>query len=40
MQGQHLDDLAESFMMSAFHNGVCNTMKAVMLAVGVPPLGF
>ncbi|CEO98705.1 hypothetical protein PBRA_006819 [Plasmodiophora brassicae] len=26
--GQHLDDLAESFMMSAFHNGVCNTMKA------------
>jgi hypothetical protein len=21
--GQHLDDLAESFMMSVFHNGVC-----------------
>ena len=26
--GQHLDDLAESFMMSAFHNGVLRTMKA------------
>jgi selenocysteine lyase/cysteine desulfurase/tRNA(Ile)-lysidine synthase TilS/MesJ len=26
--GQHLDDLAESFMMSAFHNGFLRTMKA------------
>ncbi|CAH1267774.1 Hypp3789 [Branchiostoma lanceolatum] len=26
--GQHLDDLAESFMMSAFHNGLLRTMKA------------
>ena len=26
--GQHLDDLAESFMMSAFHNGKIKTMKA------------
>uniref|UniRef100_A0A0G4F6Q6 C2H2-type domain-containing protein n=1 Tax=Chromera velia CCMP2878 TaxID=1169474 RepID=A0A0G4F6Q6_9ALVE len=26
--GQHLDDLAESFVMSAFHNGTLNTMKA------------
>jgi len=26
--GQHLDDLAESFMMSAFHEGKLNTMKA------------
>ncbi|MFI9654494.1 ATP-binding protein [Guyparkeria sp. GHLCS8-2] len=25
---QHLDDLAESFMMSAFHGGKLNTMKA------------
>ena len=25
---QHLDDLAESFMMSAFHGGQLNTMKA------------
>jgi len=25
---QHLDDLAESFMMSAFHGGTLNTMKA------------
>jgi len=25
---QHLDDLAESFMMSAFHEGQLNTMKA------------
>ncbi|MEM7027793.1 MAG: ATP-binding protein [Pseudomonadota bacterium] len=25
---QHLDDLAESFMMSAFHGGRLNTMKA------------
>lgn len=25
---QHLDDLAESFLMSAFHNGRLNTMKA------------
>lgn len=25
---QHLDDLAESFMMSAFHEGRLNTMKA------------
>lgn len=25
---QHLDDLAESFMMSAFHNGKLQTMKA------------
>lgn len=26
--GQHLDDLAESFMMSVFHNGLLRTMKA------------
>mmetsp|Transcript_23997 Transcript_23997/g.36861 ORF Transcript_23997/g.36861 Transcript_23997/m.36861 type:complete len:139 (-) Transcript_23997:169-585(-) len=26
--GQHLDDLAESFVMSAFHNGNLRTMKA------------
>lgn len=26
--GQHLDDLAESFMMSAFNNGSLQTMKA------------
>lgn len=26
--GQHLDDLAESFVMSAFHNGLLRTMKA------------
>lgn len=26
--GQHLDDLAESLMMSIFHNGKFNTMKA------------
>ncbi len=26
--GQHLDDLAESFMMSAFHGGRLKTMKA------------
>ena len=26
--GQHLDDLAESFMMSAFHNGFLRTKKA------------
>ena len=25
---QHLDDLAESFLMSAFHNGKLQTMKA------------
>lgn len=26
--GQHLDDLAESFLMSSFHNGMLRTMKA------------
>jgi tRNA(Ile)-lysidine synthase TilS/MesJ len=26
--GQHLDDLAESFFMSIFHNGLLRTMKA------------
>jgi tRNA(Ile)-lysidine synthase TilS/MesJ len=26
--GQHLDDLAESFVMSCFHNGALRTMKA------------
>ena len=26
--GQHLDDLAESFVMSSFHNGILRTMKA------------
>ncbi|GIY08997.1 tRNA-cytidine(32) 2-sulfurtransferase [Caerostris darwini] len=26
--GQHLDDIAESFLMSAFHNGRLRTMKA------------
>jgi len=26
--GQHLDDIAESFLMSAFHGGKLNTMKA------------
>lgn len=28
VMGQHLDDLAESFLMSAFHNGRLGTMKA------------
>lgn len=28
MLGQHLDDLAESFLMSALHNGQIRTMKA------------
>eukprot|EP00049_Salpingoeca_infusionum_P010822 m.186635 g.186635 ORF g.186635 m.186635 type:complete len:1101 (+) comp14759_c0_seq2:41-3343(+) len=28
MFGQHLDDLAESFFMSVFHNGFLRTMKA------------
>lgn len=26
--GQHLDDIAESFLMSIFHNGILRTMKA------------
>jgi tRNA(Ile)-lysidine synthase TilS/MesJ len=26
--GQHLDDLAESFLMNFFHNGGLRTMKA------------
>jgi tRNA(Ile)-lysidine synthase TilS/MesJ len=26
--GQHLDDMAESFLMSLFHNGRLRTMKA------------
>ena len=26
--GQHLDDIAESFLMSVFHNGLLRTMKA------------
>jgi len=26
--GQHLDDIAESFLMSVFHNGILRTMKA------------
>ncbi|EKX39424.1 hypothetical protein GUITHDRAFT_158402 [Guillardia theta CCMP2712] len=30
--GQHLDDQAESFLMSAFHNGQLRTMKANYLA--------
>ena len=25
--GQHLDDFAESFLLSAFHNGALRTMK-------------
>lgn len=28
VMGQHLDDLAESFLMRAFHNGKLDTMKA------------
>ncbi|KAL8616794.1 hypothetical protein ACOMHN_017831 [Nucella lapillus] len=32
--GQHLDDLAESFMMSLFHNGSLRTMKAHYTAEG------
>lgn len=28
VMGQHLDDLAESFLMAAFHNGRLRTMKA------------
>merc|ERR1719272_1614398 len=28
VMGQHLDDLAESFLMSVFHNGFLRTMKA------------
>ena len=31
MLAQHLDDLAESFLMSVFHNGVLRTMKACYL---------
>eukprot|EP00960_Hanusia_phi_P031501 749326-Hanusia_phi.AAC.1 len=30
--GQHLDDQAESFLMSAFHNGQLRTMKANYVA--------
>eukprot|EP00923_Selenidium_pygospionis_P001392 GHVN01002068.1.p1 GENE.GHVN01002068.1~~GHVN01002068.1.p1 ORF type:complete len:1005 (-),score=97.83 GHVN01002068.1:2906-5920(-) len=29
--GQHLDDICESFLMSAFHNGTLNTMKVSSL---------
>merc|ERR1712055_120294 len=29
--GQHLDDLAESFFMSVFHNGRLRTMKAAYM---------
>ena len=29
--GQHLDDMAESFVMSAFYNGKLRTMKACYL---------
>ena len=32
--GQHLDDFAESFVMSAFRNGLLRTMKA---GAGGPP---
>lgn len=28
--GQHLDDLAESFLMSAMHNGRLGTMKVIL----------
>jgi len=34
--GQHLDDLAESFMMSAFRNGALSTMKAAYTARDYP----
>ena len=34
--GQHLDDLAESFLMSAFHNGFIRTMKANYTVKWVP----
>ncbi len=34
--GQHLDDLAESFMMSAFRNGALSTMKASYTARDYP----
>ncbi|KAF2344862.1 hypothetical protein FHG87_024383 [Trinorchestia longiramus] len=41
--GQHLDDLAESFLMSAFHNGRLRTMKAsyhVRFGLAAAGLGF
>jgi tRNA(Ile)-lysidine synthase TilS/MesJ len=31
--GHHLDDLAETFVMSAFHNGYVRTMKVRALCV-------
>ena len=34
--GQHLDDLAESFLMSVFHNGLLRTMKAAYTVQYVP----
>ena len=34
--GQHLDDLAESFLMSLFHNGLLRTMKAAYTVEYVP----
>lgn len=36
--GQHLDDLAESFVMSIFHNGRLRTMKAHYTVKYVDPL--
>lgn len=43
--GQHLDDIAESFLMSAFHGGKLNTMKLHYLNEArdvriIRPLGF
>ncbi len=43
--GQHLDDVAESFLMSAFHGGKLNTMKLHYLNDAgdvriIRPLGF
>ena len=43
--GQHLDDIAESFLMSAFHGGKLNTMKLHYLNDAddvriIRPLGF
>ena len=41
---QHLDDLAESFVMSAFHNGQLRTMKANYVELAdsgkCPPCSF
>ena len=37
---QHLDDMAESWMMSAFHNGTSRTMSAAYTIAEVRVLSF